>query len=171
MQQLPDGLTRYTGANAFTAEDAAGNVFAVFQGPADSGVCVMRRPDGTIVRVAHPPILGRPSLECNPLAGLWIVGNKEVSAREFPPRYRVAEYVPFASAPGGGGPVAAEDAERVAPLGAEAWPNYGAPYTDEGLIKDGRWYLRANKIVALLLQLAKAVAQLQRLARARGDLR
>ncbi len=81
-------------------------------------------------------------------------------------------YVPFVSAPGGGGgPVAAEDAERVAPFGSEAWPNYGMQYTSEALLGDGRWYLRANKIVALLTQLAKAVAQLQRLARARGDLR
>ena len=168
--QLPDGLTRYTGANAFTTQDAVGNVFAVFQGPNDSGVCVMRRPDGTIVRVAHPPILGRPSLDCNPLIGLWIVGNKEAGAREFPPRYRVAEYVPF-SAPGGGGPVAAEDAAPIAALGSEAWPNYGQPYPDESLIKDGRWYVRTNKIVGLLVQLARAVAQLQRLAKARGDLR
>ena len=169
--QLPDGLARYTGANAFTAEDAAGNVFGVFQGPNDSGVCVMRRPDGTIVRVVHPPILGRPSLDCNPLVGLWIVGNKEASPREFPPRYRVAEYVPFATAPGGGEPVAAEDAEPIAPFGDVAWPNYGQAYADESLIRDGRWYLRANKIVALLVQLARAVAQLQRQARARGELR
>jgi len=72
---------------------------------------------------------------------------------------------------GGGGPVAAEDAAPIAALGSEAWPNYGQPYPDESLIKDGRWYLRANKIVALLVQLARAVAQLQRLAKARGDLR
>ena len=89
----------------------------------------------------------------------------------FPPRYRVAEYVPFASAPGGGGPVAAEDAAPIAEFGAEAWPNYGQPYLDESLIKDGRWYVRANKIVGLLVQLARAVAQLQRQARARGELR
>ena len=72
---------------------------------------------------------------------------------------------------GGGGPVAAEDAAPIAALGSEAWPNYGTPYADESLIKDGRWYLRANKIVALLVQLARAVVQLQRLARARGELR
>ena len=169
--QLPDGLTRYSGANAFTAQDAAGNVFGVFQGPNDAGVCVMRRPDGTIVRLNHPPIQGRPSLECNPLAGLWIVGNKEASPREFPPRYSIAEYVPFRlpSAPSGVGPV--EEAQPIAALGSEAWPNYGQPYVDEGLIRDGRWYLRANKIIGLLLQLARAVAQLQRLAKARGELR
>ena len=79
-------------------------------------------------------------------------------------------YVPFASAPGGG-PVAVEDAAPIAALGSEAWPNYGQPYPDETLIKDGRWYVRTNKIVGLLVQLARAVAQLQRLAKARGDLR
>ena len=72
---------------------------------------------------------------------------------------------------GGGGPVAAEDAAPIAALGSEAWPNYGQPYLDESLIKDGRWYVRTNKIVGLLVQLARAVAQLQWLAKARGDLR
>ena len=64
-----------------------------------------------------------------------------------------------------------EEAQPIAALGSEAWPNYGQPYVDEGLIRDGRWYLRANKIIGLLLQLARAVAQLQRLAKARGELR
>ena len=64
-----------------------------------------------------------------------------------------------------------EEAQPIAALGSEAWPNYGQPYPDETLIKDGKWYVRANKIVALLVQLARAVAQLQRLAKARGDLR
>ncbi len=169
---LPNNLTRYTGANAFTTEDAAGNVFAVFQGPLDSGVCVMRRPDGTMTQIALPPIVGRPSLEVNPLCGLWVVGNREAGPREFPPRYRIAEYVPFVlGPPGSGGPVAAEDAAPIAPLGAEAWPNYGQSYPDERVIQDGRWYVRANKIIALLVQLARAVAQLQRLARQRGELR
>ena len=72
---------------------------------------------------------------------------------------------------GGGGPVAAEDAAPIAAFGSEAWPNYGQPYADEGVIKDGLFHRRANKIVLLLLQLARAVAQLQRGAKARGELR
>lgn len=73
--------------------------------------------------------------------------------------------------PSGGGSVQAESAAPIAALGSEAWPNYGQPYLDESLIKDGRWYVRTNKIVGLLVQLARAVAQLQWLAKARGDLR
>ena len=89
---------------------------------------------------------------------------------EDPEVLRYTGDVPFASAPGGG-PVAVEDAAPIAALGSEAWPNYGQPYPDETLIKDGRWYVRTNKIVGLLVQLARAVAQLQWLAKARGDLR
>lgn len=168
---LPNNLTRYTGANAFTAEDAAGNVFAVFQGPLDSGVCVMRRPDGTMTQIALPPIVGRPSLDVNPLCGLWVVGNREAGPREFPPRYRIAEYVPFGHvSPGSGGPVAAEQAAALAPITGETWPNGGQPYASD-VVSDGKLALRLSKIIRVLLELRASVVQLQRLARQRGELR
>ncbi|MBK9945461.1 MAG: hypothetical protein IPP13_28055 [Kouleothrix sp.] len=110
--------------------------------------------------VLPAPIQGRPSVDVNPFVGMWVIRNQEVSSRQLPPRYRIAEYVPFVlGPPGSGGPVAAEDAAPIAPLGAEAWPNYGQSYPDERVIQDGRWYVRANKIIALLVQLARAVAQ------------
>lgn len=173
--QLPDGLTRYTGTTPIGVRDAAGNTFHAFQGPNDSGMCVMVPADGSAPRRVGPILTksGRPGLLCNPFEGLWLIGNKESGERGLPPLYPIAEFVPcrMDSAPGGGGPVAAEDAAPIAAFGAEAWPNYGAPYADESLIRDGRWYVRANKIVGLLVQIARAVAQLQRLARARGELR
>ena len=170
---LPGTLTRYVGANVFSCQDAAGNVFYVFQGPNNSGRCVLLAGDGMVRELVLPaPIQGRPSVDVNPFVGMWVIGNQEVSSRQLPPRYRIAEYGPFVlGPPGSGGPVAAEDAAPIAPLGAEAWPNYGQSYPDERVIQDGRWYVRANKIIALLVQLARAVAQLQRLARQRGELR
>ncbi len=159
---LPNNLTRYTGANPFTTEDAAGNVFAVFQGPGDMGVCVMRKPDGTMAQIQHPPIYGRPSLDVNP-RGAWIVGNKdgkESMSRSFPPRYKIAEYVPFGAA------------EK-----ALALPNDGRPYATNvevfgngtltaaspwaEFLKLGMFWIRFNKF-------GQAVGQLQRLARRAG---
>ena len=168
---LPSGITRYTGTAPIGAVDAAGNVFHAFQGPNDTGMVVMLEPSGRCTVVPTPPIKGRPGLLCDPFMGLWVIGNKESSDRSTPPLYPVAAFVVRGVAPGGGGPATPEEAEPIAAFGSEAWPNYGTPYADEGVIKDGLWHLRANKIVLLLLQLARAVAQLQRGAKARGELR
>jgi hypothetical protein len=95
---LPNGIERYTGANSFAAQDATGNTFYIFQKQHDAGSVVMKLPDGYMVEVFETPAdSGRPSLECNPLRGLWMVGNRESGARNPPPRYPIPEYVPFAS--------------------------------------------------------------------------
>jgi len=161
-------------ADISSAPSADGAIFYSYQ-QKTSGLPVQavyrRAPDGSVAPVPiERRVTGRGQLSVEG-GVLVLTAWDEAASPKAAWRIEVPGYVPFASAPGGGGPVAAEDAEPIAPLGAEAWPNYGMLYTDEGLIKDGRWYLRANKIVLLLAQLARAVAQLQRLARARGDLR
>lgn len=104
MTTLPNGITRYTGANAFSAQDSAGNIFYVFQKQDDAGSVVMVRPDGSTKEVLSLPAKsGRPSLDCNPLVGLWAVGNKETGSRATPPRYPIPEYIPFKTTGGGGG--------------------------------------------------------------------
>lgn len=96
MTALPNEIARYTGANAFSAQDAAGNAFYVFQKQNDTGLVVMVYPNGVAREVLSlPSKSGRPSLECNPLVGLWAVGNKESGSRATPPRYPIIEYVPF----------------------------------------------------------------------------
>ena len=172
MQKL-DTPGAISAADISSAPSADGAIFYSYQ-QKTSGLPVQavyrRAPDGSVAPVPiERRVTGRGQLSVEG-GVLVLTAWDEAASPKVAWRIEVPGYVPFASAPGGG-PVAAEDAERVAPLGAEAWPNYGAPYPDEGLIKDGRWYLRANKIVGLLVQLARAVAQLQRLARARGDLR
>jgi hypothetical protein len=98
MANLPGGITRYTGANTFSVQDAAGNVFFIFQKQHDAGSVIMERPDGSSVEVlSTPEDSGRPSLECNPGVGLWLTGNRETGDHATPPRYAVKEYVPFAA--------------------------------------------------------------------------
>lgn len=97
MITLPNSIIRYTGANTFTAQDAAGNLFYVLQKQNDTGCVVMVTPNGAASEVLTLPSgSGRPALECNPLVGLWAVGNKETGGRATPPRYPIAQYVPFA---------------------------------------------------------------------------
>jgi hypothetical protein len=116
MTTLPAAITRYTGANTFSAQDFHGNVFYAFQKQNDAGCVVMVAADGSSTEVLSIPSSGRPALECNPLAGLWAVGNKETGTRATPPRYPIVQYVPFpvgaqgpqgipgpAGAPGAGG--------------------------------------------------------------------
>jgi hypothetical protein len=169
---LPGTLTRYVGANVFSCQDAAGNVFYVFQGPNNSGRCVLLAGDGVVRELVLPaPIQGRPSVDVNPFVGMWVIGNQEVSARQLPPRYRIAEYVPFGHvSPGSGGPVAAEQAAALAPITGETWPNGGQPYAGD-VVSDGKLALRLSKIIRVLLELRASVVQLQRLARQRGELR
>lgn len=94
MTTLPPGMTRYTGANSFSAQDAEGKIFYIFQsGSGDFGKLVMVR-DGVSTEIPVP-IEGRPSLECNPAVGLWAIGNKESGPRATPPRYPIPEYTPF----------------------------------------------------------------------------
>jgi hypothetical protein len=96
MTTLPNSIARYTGANTFTAQDAAGNLFYVLQKQNDTGCVVMVTPNGATAEVLTlPSKSGRPALDCNPLVGLWAVGNKETDPRSTPPRYPIAEYVPF----------------------------------------------------------------------------
>lgn len=105
MTLLPDGLARFTGANTFPAEDYAGNIFYAFQGPNDTGIVTMVTPDGTSRTIlTMPPGSGRPCFEWNPSVGLQAVGNKETGNRSTPPRYPIAEYVPFPIGAGPQGP-------------------------------------------------------------------
>jgi hypothetical protein len=99
-------VPRYTGANSFTAQDAAGNVFIAYQSAnADIGILTMITPSGAEANITPAPVGGRPSLECIPHVGLWMVGNKETGSTKPPPRYRITQYVPFpAGAPGPQGP-------------------------------------------------------------------
>src|SRR4051812_26687796 len=95
MTTLP--IPRYTGANTFTAQDYAGNVFYAYQSTSkdDVGVLVMIDPAG-IANNITPAIVGaRPCMDCNPSVGLWFVGNKETGSTPPPPRYPVPQYVPW----------------------------------------------------------------------------
>jgi hypothetical protein len=169
---LPGNLTRYVGANVFSCQDAAGNVFYVFQGPQNSGRCVMVVADGTTREITFAaPLLGRPSLEVNPLIGAWVVGNQEVSARQLPPRYHIAEYVPFRGVAGSTpAPAAPEQAIAFAPINGTTWPNGGQPYAGD-VVSDGKLALRLSKFLRVALELRAAVAQLQRAMQAAGLLR
>ena len=169
MQKL-DTPGAISAADISSAPSADGAIFYSYQ-QKTSGLPVQavyrRAPDGSGAPVPiERRVTGRGQLSVEGGA-LVLTAWDEAAIPKVAWRIEVPGYVPFASAPGGG-PVAAEDAERVAPFGSEAWPNYGMQYTSEALLGDGRWYLRANKIVALLTQLAKAVAQLQRLAKKAG---
>ncbi len=122
---------RYTGANCFSTQDYAGNVFYVYQGPNDSGCCVMEPPGQPARVVLTLPGSGRPTMECNPSVGLWMTGNKETPANQPPLRYPIAEYVPFpAQAPG---LVAATPSLLPAPLISPLW-HARAMAKDEGLL-------------------------------------
>jgi hypothetical protein len=123
MTQLPNA--RYTGANTFTAEDSAGNVFYAYQGPDDSG-CVAIVQGGQARLILSIPNSGRIALDCNPLIGLWAVGNKDAPAEQTPPRYVIKEYVPWSSGGEGiAGPPGASGAGGVtlydAPISCAAW--------------------------------------------------
>src|SRR5262245_51526421 len=92
MTSLP--FDRYTGAETFCATDHDGKQFYAFQGPNNTGKLVMVE-NGVAKDITPAHILGRPSLEVNPLVGLWLIGNQEVPANVTPPRYPVAEYTPW----------------------------------------------------------------------------
>jgi hypothetical protein len=95
-------VPRYTGANSFTAQDAAGNVFIAYQSAnADIGILTMITPSGAEANITPAPVGGRPSLECIPHVGLWMVGNKETGSTKPPPRYRITQYVPVPAVAGG----------------------------------------------------------------------
>lgn len=169
---LPSGLTRYTGTAPIGAVDAAGNVFHAFQAANDVGMVVMVEPGGRVSVVPTPPIKGRPGLLCDPFAGLWILGNKEGSDRSTPPLYPVAAFVVRGVAPGGGVPATSEEAAEL--------PNMGFPYTDNvavfgngvlGAASSWAEFLRAGWFVLRMNKLVAALAQLQRGAKARGELR
>jgi hypothetical protein len=129
MTTLPDNLTRFTGANTFTAQDFHGNIFYAFQGPDDTGYVTMAYPDGSSTTVLEMPNhSGRPALECNPLVGLWAVGNKETGSRATPPRYPIVQYVPFPAgtpgpqgAQGVPGPAGMGTMLFAQPLASPAW--------------------------------------------------
>lgn len=115
MTTLPNGLSRYTGANTFTAQDYAGNIFYVFQDTKDNGRVVMVKPNGETSIVLSIANSGRPALECIPHIGLWAVGNKEASARETPPRYPIQEYVPYPQGGSASGGLVLLDTPAVSP--------------------------------------------------------
>jgi hypothetical protein len=91
MTSLP--LARYTGEETECATDVHGRHFWAYQGPNNTGVVIME--DHGACTVLPYECTGRPSIECNPLAGLWLIGNQEAAPNETPPRIHVAEYVPW----------------------------------------------------------------------------
>lgn len=94
----PLSQPRYTGANTFSAHDGAGKVFWAFQGPGDRA-CLFMEKDGGCHDITPAGLgLGRPSLECDPARGLWVIGNKQGSVNHTPPRIPVPEYTPFPAA-------------------------------------------------------------------------
>jgi hypothetical protein len=94
MTTLP--IPRYMGANTFTAQDYAGNIFYAYQASnADTGVLTMVDRAGIARTITPAPVQGRPALDCIPHVGLWFVGNKETGSTQPPPRHPVKEYVPF----------------------------------------------------------------------------
>jgi hypothetical protein len=175
MADLPHGLTRYSGANTFSATDARGTNFQVYQGPNDTAICVKVPIGSTKADLVPLPatITGRPSIECNPFVGLWIIGNKEVPNTQTAPRYAIPDFVPFTlptAQPGTGLPNP-EVVSAIAALSMENYPNGGVPYTNDDILKDGKWYQRMNKGVARLIETISAVRQIQRVLIAVGLLR
>jgi hypothetical protein len=116
MTTLP--IPRYTGANCFTAQDYAGNIFNAYQANgSDFGFLVMIDPAGTAHNITPAVVQGRPCLDCNPSVGLWFVGNKETGSTHPPPRYKVPQYVPWpAGAQGAQGPSRPSGRGRRHPL-------------------------------------------------------
>lgn len=175
MAELPKNLPRYTGANTFSATDAQGTNFQVYQGPNDSAVCVKVRLGSTKADAVPLPaiITGRPSIECNPFVGLWVIGNKEAPVTQTAPRYAIPDFVPFTlpSVQPGTGLPNPEVVSVIAPLSMENYPNGGIPYTNDDILRDGKWYQRMNKAVVRLIETVAAVRQIQRVLVAVGLLR
>jgi hypothetical protein len=120
-------IPRYTGANCFTAQDYAGNIFYAYQAEGDDlGYLIMIDPSGMARDITPHVAQGRPCLECNPSVGLKFVGNKETGKHEPPPRYDVPQYVPWPSGGQGiAGPPGAAGAGAVDmyddPISCAAW--------------------------------------------------
>jgi len=163
-------------ADISSAPSADGAIFYSYQ-QKTSGLPVQavyrRAPDGSVAPVPiERRVTGRGQLSAEG-GVLVLTAWDEAASPKVAWRIEVPGYVPFASAPGGG-PVAAEDAEPL--------PNDGWPYADNfdvfgnritALTPISAWadFLRLGLFVSRFNKLVCAVAQLQRLARARGDLR
>ncbi len=93
---LPAGMTRYTGKNTMSAEDADGKLFYAFQKQENKGGLLVVENGIAREIVLSPQLMGHPSLECISHVGLWINGNQETDTRHVPQRIAVPEYVPFA---------------------------------------------------------------------------
>jgi hypothetical protein len=125
MTTLP--ISRYTGANTFSAQDYAGNIFYAYQSSSgDTGVLVMVNPAGTPTVITPAVVGGRPSFECNPSVGLWLVGNKETGSTRPPPRYPIKEYVPWPVGVGPQGPQGPQGVPGAPGVGGVAL--FPAPY-------------------------------------------
>lgn len=92
MTTLP--CNRYTGAECFSAVDAGGKQFLAFQGPNNTGKLVLIA-GGVATDITPAATTGRPSLEVNPHAGLYFIGNQETPANEPPTRTPVPQYTPW----------------------------------------------------------------------------
>jgi hypothetical protein len=96
--QLPPRIERYRGANTMSAQDSKGTVFYAFQDDDNIGRLVMVKGGIVTELPTTPQLIGRPSLECNPFVGLWIIGTQETPTTHLPHRLRVTQFVPWSMA-------------------------------------------------------------------------
>lgn len=142
---LPAGLTRFTGANTMSAQDASGALFLCFQDMQNYGRLVVIR-NGLATEVPLGVILiGRPSLECNPLVGLWVVGSAEADRYHVPARVAVPGYVPFVLERGGVAPQVIAPDSPIAVL-------YGGTYQPSDLDTPAEIAQRLSKTNAAVHQ-------------------
>lgn len=145
---LPSGMTRYTGASTHATQDASGAIFMAFQKQDNAGGLIVIRDGVAREIVLSPKIAGRPSLDCNPLVGLWVVGNQETDTRHVPQRIAVPEYVPFG--PGTLAPQVIEKGGAIDVL-------YIPPYLLSALDTVEELTARFNKLKAAFLELVEKV--------------
>jgi hypothetical protein len=138
-------MTRWTGANTMSAQDSTGAIFMAFQKQDNQGGLIGIRAGVSSELLLSPTLAGRPSLECNPFLGLWVVGNQETDTRHVPQRYPVPEYVPFALPAGSITPQAIEQGSAIAAL-------YGGAYQATDLDTPEELVLRFNKLLRAFQQ-------------------
>jgi hypothetical protein len=143
MTPLP--LTRYTGEETECQTDCAGRHFWAYQGPNNTGVVIMEQ--GGVCSVLPYTCTGRPSLECNPLAGLWLIGNQEAAPNETPPRIRIVEYEPWPM----------PTAPIVIPASSPLWQLWSGAYAAADFDTPAETALRVGKQLAALNVLIDAL--------------
>jgi hypothetical protein len=129
MAHLP--LARYTGEETERATDYRGRHFWAYQGPNNIGRIVMEVDD--VCTLLPYTCTGRPSLEANPLLGLWMIGNQEAPTTETPPAIPIVEYEawPWPSAPAPAMPSVWQPI--VVPASSPLWQIWSGTYSENNL--------------------------------------